>query len=949
MSKRVLPLPLLFSCALVPFAAACGDDDPVDGGLPGSDVGFADSGVDGGNPTDTGVDGGNPADGGNDGGTDAGDTGPGDAGSKSIIFLHTNDEHSQHLGFAPNLDDWPTLSTDPTIKGGIYRRAAVLENLKLEASQPPLGSPVALVGAGDIMMGSLFHLGNLFASPDYNIVDTVLQYNVLTFGNHEFDFGAARLATAIGQGHLDPLTVTFSALQTPVVVSNIRFSMSASGDDTLAAFYSEMGGPGRPIRRTHVQRFGNVNVGFVGVMGLDAALVAPFKSPVTFSLAVDETSSCTNDSGCPGSICIPPADDAVATTGKCALDPTGQDAAINFPAMVADVASAVAELRGRNVDLVVCVSHAGVNERELATLAAMGMGPEDATASEEIILTKAVNAALAANGGLKGIDLVIGGHSHTALDAPLTIPNADGSNSYIVQAGSNGRFIGKVRLTQEGGGAWTLDTNYSGLEPVDGSVDASGLNFITQMVIDGLLNQLIDGLEGRGIAAAGDNLIFPGEQCDGAELPNDGNCLDLVPGASGGTLSCHANRQLDFSACTLVTIDSTCGDNTVAGAEQCDGTTLPLTCGDLGYDGGTLSCAGNCTYNTSACTPHFQSLLEIVLNFDRPEPAPILHTPATPQGDLFFYTLGTTEFDVGETISSNESNLTNLVADANRAIANKLSTSVAATGNPIQVSIVANGVVRDGLYEGQTGNLSLADLFRVMPLGVSPIENTPGYPLTDFYLLPAELKLAFEIGLSAGFRSDSFWLGFSGARVEYDLSRPTLDKVTSIHLLESDPKASPSAEYEDINGNYEGTPLYTLGNFRSTDELIHVSSDLYITLFATGFGICPRNATGAPFPHCAPCTQPSECTVPGSTCDTTANVCKGGNPVAFSVRTFAPTAAVGIAQELKEFLALTSYVRNLPGNGSLPTNYSEATPRRLCCVGTMCPADGSRDCPPLPN
>ena len=46
-----------------------------------------------------------------------------------------------------------------------------------------------------------------------------------------------------------------------------------------------------------------------------------------------------------------------------------------------------------------------------------------------------------------------------------------------------------------------------------------------------------------------------------------------------------------------------CGDSLVHGTEQCDGNnTNGSTCISLGYDGGTLACKSNCSYNTSACT-----------------------------------------------------------------------------------------------------------------------------------------------------------------------------------------------------------------------------------------------------------------------------------------------------------------------------------------------------------
>lgn len=51
-----------------------------------------------------------------------------------------------------------------------------------------------------------------------------------------------------------------------------------------------------------------------------------------------------------------------------------------------------------------------------------------------------------------------------------------------------------------------------------------------------------------------------------------------------------------------------CGDGKVEGAEQCDGTNLnSTTCKSLGYDSGTLSCAGSCSFDTSKCKSNTSS------------------------------------------------------------------------------------------------------------------------------------------------------------------------------------------------------------------------------------------------------------------------------------------------------------------------------------------------------
>jgi len=46
-----------------------------------------------------------------------------------------------------------------------------------------------------------------------------------------------------------------------------------------------------------------------------------------------------------------------------------------------------------------------------------------------------------------------------------------------------------------------------------------------------------------------------------------------------------------------------CGDEIIQVGEQCDGSTLGgASCSSLGFSGGTLSCSGACTFDTSACT-----------------------------------------------------------------------------------------------------------------------------------------------------------------------------------------------------------------------------------------------------------------------------------------------------------------------------------------------------------
>lgn len=90
------------------------------------------------------------------------------------------------------------------------------------------------------------------------------------------------------------------------------------------------------------------------------------------------------------------------------------------------------------VDLVICLSHGGLRDN-----------PKK---SEDEILAAEV----------KGIDIIVSGHTHTSLEKPIII-----NGTIIVQAGSYGRFVGVLDIIREADGV-TLK-NYA-LVPVNSSV-----------------------------------------------------------------------------------------------------------------------------------------------------------------------------------------------------------------------------------------------------------------------------------------------------------------------------------------------------------------------------------------------------------------------------------------------------------------------------------------------
>ena len=94
----------------------------------------------------------------------------------------------------------------------------------------------------------------------------------------------------------------------------------------------------------------------------------------------------------------------------------------------------------------------------------------------------------------------------------------------------------------------------------------------------------------------GDNEIQSPEQCDGSNL-QDQTCSTL--GLGNGVLSCAKNCSYDTSGCSL---NASCGDSQIQGNEECDGENMNgATCTSLGKYSGVLSCTNTCLFDISGC------------------------------------------------------------------------------------------------------------------------------------------------------------------------------------------------------------------------------------------------------------------------------------------------------------------------------------------------------------
>jgi len=209
------------------------------------------------------------------------------------------------------------------------------------------GEPVLLFDAGDFLGGGPFAWLALNGSAAELTIMQEMGYDAVTIGNHEYDYGPDVLAQYL-----------------------LKAGYPEAHQKTLVLAFNTEAPPGHPLaarslyRNTGMFELENgLKVGVFGLIGKDAILVIGEAGDVQF-LDQHETAR-----------------------------------------------QAVDELKEQGADVIVAISHSGVDEdRELAR-------------------------------EVPGIDVIVGGHCHTALYKPVLQ-----RDTIIVQAGSLGEYLGQLEL-----------------------------------------------------------------------------------------------------------------------------------------------------------------------------------------------------------------------------------------------------------------------------------------------------------------------------------------------------------------------------------------------------------------------------------------------------------------------------------------------------------------------
>lgn len=360
--------------------------------------------------------------------------------TKKLALFHTNDEHSHLLGDGPESDDFPAPTTagSGAIKGGAARRATLLKSERAKAQGN--GYDVLTVSAGDNAMGTLAQVAFATDGADYRLMK-LLGYDVTTLGNHEFDYGPKPLAGAISKAKA-------STEGLPVIVaSNIHFS-GTSGDSDLAALFDEgHADAAKPLHRSWVITTPNgLKVGFVGLMGVNAAQLAPLKAPTKFSV-----SSCCTETDTPSALIQ----------------------------LYADAQAQVNKLRyTEKVDVVVALSHAGLDSKNPAL-------------GEDTLIAQNVS----------DLDVIVSGHSHTYYPAKLVTNLKTQKPVLVQQTGSFGDHLGRIQLSvTDGVVSFETAAGESGLLPIDDTI-------IPDPAIATFVSGVLDGLEKTKLAGVGKSFL----------------------------------------------------------------------------------------------------------------------------------------------------------------------------------------------------------------------------------------------------------------------------------------------------------------------------------------------------------------------------------------------------------------------------------------------------------
>jgi 5'-nucleotidase len=143
------------------------------------------------------------------------------AGETLITILHTNDTHSQ----IEPIDD-----SDKTYggKGGVARRATLVKRVRKENPN------TLMVDAGDVFQGTPYF--NFYKGEVEYKAMSLIGYDVVTLGNHDFDNGVDALAEAMKFAKFDFVSTNYDVRGTALEARVKPYAIRTFGDVRVGLF-----------------------------------------------------------------------------------------------------------------------------------------------------------------------------------------------------------------------------------------------------------------------------------------------------------------------------------------------------------------------------------------------------------------------------------------------------------------------------------------------------------------------------------------------------------------------------------------------------------------------------------------------------------------------------------------------------------------------------------------
>ncbi len=263
-----------------------------------------------------------------------------------LSLMHTNDQHG-------NAQNAPKLAT------------AVKE---FRAANPE----ALLLDAGDVFSGTLY-FNEFEGQADLQFMN-YLEYDAMTFGNHEFDLGSSE------DGH-KALAEFVKAAKFPFVTANVDFSKDSLFDGLVEGTVAADAEDGK-IYNAIIQE---VDGEKVGIFGLTTSETAEISSP-------DQ---------------------------------------VEFKNYIEEAKASVKELQDQGVNKIIALTHIGYDD--------------NIEFDNDLELAKQVD----------GIDIIVGGHTHTKLEEAVVISENKTEPTVIVQANEYNKYLGTLSVNFDSEGVVT--------------------------------------------------------------------------------------------------------------------------------------------------------------------------------------------------------------------------------------------------------------------------------------------------------------------------------------------------------------------------------------------------------------------------------------------------------------------------------------------------------------